>query len=353
MHPTLNALGWNDDLERAFDQHHAAGLVPARVAVHHRNAYTVVDSVGEAPAIVPGAMLNRARGPGELPSVGDWVALERPSAGRGIIRAILPRRTALTRRAAGRQEVEQVVAANIDHVVLVTSLNHDLNIRRLERYLTAAWDSGATPAVALTKADLCDDPAGRLLEVEAALPGIEVLVISAHLGTGLDDLWHLAAPHRSIVLVGSSGVGKSTLVNALAEDVLLEVKDLRDDGKGRHTTTFRKLVCLRNGGVVIDTPGMRELQLWSGDLEETFADIVELAAGCRFNDCAHRTEPGCAVQEAIAEGRLTEERFHSYLKLQRELRFRAAKKDRAVAAEERRRIKRFGREVKEATTRRQ
>jgi ribosome biogenesis GTPase len=241
-----------------------------------------------------------------------------------------------------------VLAANIDTVFVVTGLDEDFSARRLERYLTLAWESGATPAVVLTKADLCDDPLAMLLEAEQVAVGVQAHVVSNVTGEGLDELVTYLAPAKTVALLGSSGVGKSSLVNRLFNDEVQATKELAEDGTGRHTTTARQLFRLPGGAMLVDTPGLREVQLWDADegIQEAFSDVDELAADCRFNDCAHMREPGCAVQAAIDEGRLPRDRLQSYRALQRELKRLAAKQDGRLRAEERKK------RVKQARSRR-
>jgi ribosome biogenesis GTPase len=284
----------------------------------------------------------------DLPAVGDWVAVERADAGTGTIVAVLERRSRFSRKRAGDTAEEQVLAANVDVVFLVTSLNEDLNPRRLERYLILAWDSGASPVVLLTKADLVDDAAAAAVDVESVAVGVPVLTVSARTGEGMQALRSLLGPGVTAVLLGSSGVGKSTLVNALVGEERLETQEIRDDGKGRHTTVRRELVLLPGGGLLVDTPGIRELQLWAVDegLDEAFEDVTSLFADCRFSDCRHDREPGCAVKAALAEGRLAPERWESYVKLQRELELLEQRLDKRLAAEERRRIRAFSKDVR-------
>jgi ribosome biogenesis GTPase len=281
-----------------------------------------------------------------MPAVGDWVAIAaRPEEGRATIHAVLPRRTKFSRKVAGNTSEEQVLAANVDAVFLVMSLNEDFNLRRLERYITMAWESGAQPVIVLTKTDLCPDWELRVLEVEAIAFGVPVHAVSNISGEGLEVVREHVTHGRTIALLGSSGVGKSTLVNTFAGEELLATQEIReDDGEGRHTTTHRQLVLLPDGGLVLDTPGMRELQLWesSDGITETFSDVEDLAAQCRFSDCAHRTEPGCAVQTAIEDGTLPFERWASYKKLQRELAHLERRLDKRLQAEERKRWAKAG-----------
>jgi ribosome biogenesis GTPase len=260
----------------------------------------------------------------------------------------LPRRSAFLRKVAFHATEAQVLAANIDTVFVVTGLDDDFSVRRLERYLTLAWESGASPAVVLTKADLCDDPLALLLEAEQVAVGVPAHVVSNVTGEGLDELARYLGPAKTVALLGSSGVGKSSLLNRLLDDEVQATKELAEDGTGRHTTTARQLFRLPGGALLLDTPGLREVQLWSADdgIHEAFADVDELAVDCRFNDCAHTREPGCAVQAAIDEGRLPRERLQSYRALQRELKRLAAKQDGRLRSEERKK------RVKQARSRR-
>ncbi len=338
----LTALGWDDSLAEQFQRYARAGLRPGRVAVQHRGAYDVLTEEGELRCDVPGRLYEEASSPADLPAVGDWVAVAaRPDERAGTVQAVLPRRTKFSRKTAWQASEEQVLAANVDVVFIVSSLNEDLNLRRLERYLTLAWESGARPVIVLTKADLADDVDAALAEVESVAFGAPAHAISSVTGDGLDALRAHLAPGVTVALLGSSGVGKSTLVNTLAGEELLETREIRDDGKGRHTTTRRELVQLPGGALVIDTPGMREVQLWIADegLEEAFSDVTELFEHCRFSDCRHESEPGCAVKEALANGTLSPERWESYLKLQRELAHLERRLDKRAQAEERKRWK--------------
>ena len=310
----LHRLGWDEGFEAAFAGHRAAGLAPARVAIQHRGAYDLIAEQGELRA----SAATRLFKADELPAVGDWVGFDPAS---NLVEAVLDRRTHISRKEVWQAAREQVLAANIDVAFLVQALPLDFNVRRLERYLAMAWESGAQPVVLLTKSDLVDDVAPFLDQVEAVTLGsCPAHAVSARTGEGLEQLRPYLEPNRTAVLLGSSGVGKSTIVNALAGEELLATQDVReDDQRGRHTTTHRELILLPGGGVILDTPGIRELQLWDADLEQTFGDVEEIARRCRFSDCNHDREPGCAIREALADGTLSEERWQSYVKLQREL----------------------------------
>jgi ribosome biogenesis GTPase / thiamine phosphate phosphatase len=322
--PTLATLGWDDGWEASFAEHRPGGLAPARVSAPHRGgAYDLLTEGGEVRARLPGRT-RRSASTSDVPVVGDWVALDL-AGDAPTIEAVLPRRTKISRRAAHDPGAdvarEQVVAANVDVVFVTASLADEPSPRLLERYLTLAWESGARPAILLLKADLEEDPervADELGEVAGEVP---IAVVSTRAGLGLDRVRSLLGPGTTGALVGPSGVGKSTLVNALVGEDILDTGEVAEDGSGRHTTTRRQLVLLPGGGIVVDNPGIRELHLWLADdgLDEAFADIVELASRCRFADCRHETEPGCAIQAALADGGLSPERWANYRELQREL----------------------------------
>jgi ribosome biogenesis GTPase / thiamine phosphate phosphatase len=342
----LESLGWDASYAEAFQPHEQDGLAPARVAVEHRSEYVVYSALGELRAEAAG----RLRFDGEHPAVGDWVAISpRTGEERATIQAVLPRRTAFVRKAPWLETKAQVVAANVDVVFVVCGLDGNYNIRRIERYITLAWESGAEPVVLLTKADLCDDVDSHRWEVEAVAIGVPVYAVSAPTGEGLEAVASHLGEGRTAALLGSSGVGKSTLVNALAGDELLATREVRaGDGRGRHTTTHRQLVVMPQGGVMLDTPGMRELQLWDADegLSTAFAEIDELAGQCRFSDCAHNGEPGCAVRSALADGSLERERFDSWRKLQRELEGLRIRQDARLLSEARKERRRFARAMR-------
>jgi ribosome biogenesis GTPase / thiamine phosphate phosphatase len=345
----LEKLGWDDRRSEEFQAEAVDGAVPGRVAVQHRGAWDVLTELGELRCDLPGRLAHDASTAAELPVVGDWVVVDpRAAETAGTIRAVLPRRTKFSRKTAWQAAEEQVLAANVDVVFIVSSLNEDLNLRRLERYLTLGWESGARPVIVLTKADLAPEPEAGFAEVESIAYGVPVHAVSSKTGVGLDAVRSHLAEGVTAALLGSSGVGKSTLVNALLGEERLETREIRDDGRGRHTTTRRQLVLLPNGGLVIDTPGLRELQLWVAEdgLEGAFEDVAELAAQCRFSDCAHNTEPGCAVRAALEDGTLAPERWESYVKLQRELEHLERRLDKRAQAEERKRWRSIHMEVR-------
>ncbi|MFW5436533.1 ribosome small subunit-dependent GTPase A [Paenibacillus apiarius] len=316
---------WLDGLSEAVVRRFAGELVPARVSLAHKHMYRVISADGEWLAELSGQARAGMLALSDWPCVGDWVAIApRPAEGRATIAGVLPRRSLFARKVAGNRRDAQVVAANADVALLVTAMTSDFEPRRLERYAALAWDSGAMPAVVLTKADAAEDPAAFVAEAMRTVPGADVFAVSALTGAGLERLQALLAPGTTVVLVGSSGVGKSTLANALAGGERMATQAVREnDGRGRHTTTHRELLPLSGGAWLIDTPGMREVGMIAVDggsgLEHAFEDIEALASACRFSNCSHQHEPGCAVQEAIASGELEAERLRGYHKLQREI----------------------------------
>jgi ribosome biogenesis GTPase / thiamine phosphate phosphatase len=342
----LSKYGWSEALQQDFQPFTAQGLVPARVVVQQRNLYRLVIATGGAAVEIEGRISGRfahEAADGGYPVTGDWVAAELKG-GAAVIAHVLPRSTAFTRMAAGTAKDMQVVAANVDTALLCASLNAELNLRRLERYLATAYESGAAPVFLLTKADACEDVASLVDSVQEIAFGVPVLAVSAKTGQGLDELSTHLAPGKTAVLLGSSGVGKSTLVNALAGAERMATREIReDDAHGRHTTTHRELILLPSGALILDTPGMRELALWDAEagvaaaFAETTAQVEEIAQGCRFRDCAHDREPGCAVQAALADGALDAERWQSFQKLQRELAHTVRKENPLAAAAERKR----------------
>jgi ribosome biogenesis GTPase len=324
--PPLDALGWDAEFASAFEQLQDDNLFPARVAAQHRGEYVLLAEAEEIRAKAAGRLFYEHKVGGQLPAVGDWVGVTPPA----TISSILPRRSAFIRKHAGDDSTEQVLAANVDAAFLLAGLDDDFSLRRLERYITTAWESGASPIVVLTKADLCDDVPAAVLAVESVAIGVPVHAVSNVLGTGLDTLAPYLQPGRTVVLLGSSGVGKSTLLNRLAGTEVMRTRAVAADGTGRHTTVHRELVPLAGGGLVIDTPGLRELQFWEGDITAAFEDIEALATECRFRNCAHTTEPGCAVLAATDAGTLELDRLRSWRKLQRELEAVAARTDRRL-----------------------
>jgi len=337
----LAGLGWDPGWAVSYLPFDAAGRRPARVLAAHRDAWVVATPAGDLDAVIAGRLRHDALGPADLPAVGDWVAVT--GSHTAVIAAVLPRRSVF-RRATGEDRTlagDQVLAANVDVALVVAGLDGDFNLRRLERYLAVAWSGGTTPVILLNKADLSGDPEGLRVAAEAIAPGVEVRPLSALTGDGVADLAadHLR-PGRTAVVLGSSGVGKSTLVNALLgfeRQVTRAVRE--DDSRGRHTTTHRELLRLPGGGLLIDTPGIRSLGVAGAadGMDAAFADIMDLAAGCRFSDCGHESEPGCAVQAALADGTLSGERFASHRKLEKEVARAARTADPLLREAERRR----------------
>lgn len=325
----LSTLGWRPEFAAAFAEHAAAGLVPGRVALEHNHVFRVLTETGEVLAETAGRVKHRATERRDLPTVGDWVALRLdPAGGRALIAAVLPRTTSFTRKVAGRETEAQVVAANIDTVLLVFGLDAGVNGRAIERYVLVARQSGATPVVVLNKVDLLqdeDDPvevrAAVVTEAVIAAGDVPVRLVSTQDDSPRRELAPWLEPGRTVAVLGPSGAGKSSLINALAGEALLATGEVREtDARGRHTSVHRELVVLPSGGLLIDTPGMRELQLWDAgaELADAFEDIAAIAANCRFRDCRHDKEPGCAVKAAVEDGRLDAGRYASYLKLQDE-----------------------------------
>ena len=319
----LAELGWTPALAAAFADLGETDLIPARVAAQHRDRYVLYAETGETDAVVSGRLRHEA-GPGGFPAVGDWVAA-RASPDRALIETVLPRRGAFTRSAADPNRPEaaartEVLAANADLVLIVTAAHLDLNVRRLERFLAAGWEGGAEPVVVLTKIDLVPD-AGRLIElIGRVAAGAKVIGVCNPTGEGVEAVRALIAPGRTAALLGTSGVGKSTLVNRLLGEERQATFGVRHDGRGRHTTTGRELILLPDGGLVLDTPGMRLLTPASdAGLEAAFGDIEALAQHCRFGDCRHELEPGCAVAAAVEAGVLAQDRLAGFHKLRREL----------------------------------
>lgn len=318
----LEDYGWQAFYANAFTPFAQAGYSAGRVVAEYQHLYDLITKQGPVLGQVSGKFRFQAEARGDFPAVGDWVVYEKPPGSeQAIIQGILPRKSVFSRKAVAGVTEEQIVAANVDVLFLVSALNQDFNLRRLERYLTLAHRSGAETVVVLNKADLCEDLGDKLAQVREIAMAQPIFAISAMSNQGLDPLRSFLQPGVTVALLGSSGVGKSTLLNALYGAEIQKVNTIReDDAKGRHTTTHRQLFQLPSGGLILDTPGMRELQLWDAaeGIEQTFEDLHDLFAACRYRNCAHEQEPGCAVQTALATGDLDDGRWRNYLKLQRE-----------------------------------
>ena len=343
----LKDLGWDDGWSKVFEPFAADQLVPARIAIEFNYIYRVFAESGELQVQHSGKLRHEAE---TLSAVGDWVAI-RPTPGEetGTIEAILPRRTKFSRKVKGELTVEQIVAANIDTVFLVMGLDGDYNPRRLERYMLLAYESGASPVVILNKSDVADHLAEDMDEIRAQTVGIPVHAVSAKEKSGIEAVTGYLGPGRTGALLGSSGVGKSTIVNALIGEEKFKTRDVRaSDSRGRHTTRHRNLILLPDQrGLLIDTPGMRELQLWTQEgSRETFEDVVELAAGCHFTDCRHRDEPRCAVKQAVEDGTLAADRLEGFLKLHDEMKSLEDRKDVRAQIDAKRKIKSISQSLK-------
>jgi ribosome biogenesis GTPase / thiamine phosphate phosphatase len=349
----IENYGYNDFF-RAQAEAIKAGeenLTSARVIEVHREQYKIVSEHGENSAKLKGSIFYNENINNEYPAIGDFVLVKPNPYGEAVIYSVLERKSKFS-RLDSFNEVEQVVASNFDYVFIMTSLNHDFNLKRVERYLAAAWQSGAEPVIVLTKTDLCSNYWHYAAQIEKLALRVPVIPVSAFTGEGLDELKEYIKPSVTIVFLGSSGVGKSSLVNAVAGEGIMKVSSIReDDSKGRHTTTHRQLIMLKNGTMIIDTPGMRELGMWnvSEGLDNTFSEIDALSSECRFRDCSHESEPGCAVRMALESGELPAERWQNYLKLKKESKFAERKESLNARMKEKAReksIAKFQKEVK-------
>ncbi len=346
----LEDWGWDTRWAETFGDDAAKGFFPARLIEEQRGLFQIMSEHGIKSARTPGKMRHKAADRADLPAVGDWVSAESVQNEKVVlIRRILPRRTKLSRKAAGETMEEQVIAANLDTVLVMTAFNADFNMRRLERFLTVSLESGAVPVLLINKLDACEAPGPYLEQAKAAAGAAPVIAISAKTAAGLDALNAWIKPGRTVGLIGSSGVGKSTLVNRLAGNEEIKTAQTRSkDERGRHTTTHRQLFILPNGGILLDTPGMREMQFWDSEqgLAKTFDEIEALAPSCKFKDCAHDSEPGCAVKAAVAAGTLAADRLDSWSKLKREAAAEAKRREPAMLAAEKKRTEADARALK-------
>lgn len=339
MSNKLKSWGWTPENENNWENiDRRAGDLPGRIIREHRGAYRVVSPEGVTNATLSGSYRHKLTRRGDYPTVGDWVICT-VKEGNTIIRDTLPRKTVFSRKTAGTETEEQIMGTNIDKVLIVFAMDggRTFSARGLERYLTLAWESGAEPLVVLNKLDLCEDIIPFLSAAEEAAPGVPLFLVSAEEKTGVEELREKMVPGETVVLIGPSGVGKSSLINALSGDHLQKVGERREaDRRGRHTTTHRELFLLPSGLLLLDSPGLREIQLWGSaeTTDEVFSEISELAENCRFRDCTHTSEPGCAVQAALGAGEISLDRFSNYLELRKELAYLQRKEDDRAARQE-------------------
>jgi len=346
----LKNLGFNAFFEKHFEQCQLENISIGRICAEYKESYKLFLEKGELRAIISGKFRNDCNTREKFPSVGDWVLFEYiDNENKAIIQSILPRRSKFSRKVAGKETQEQVIASNVDFAFIVCALNYDFNLRRIERYLSLIWQSGATPVVVLTKTDLCPDVQSKISEVENIAFGVDIHAISNVSTEGIEALQKYFINDKTIVLLGSSGVGKSSLINNLTKENIMKTNELRSNiEKGRHTTTHKQMIILPEGGLIIDTPGIRELQLWDAEdgISQTFNDIEDIAKSCKFNDCKHTNEPGCAVKKAIKDGLLELNRLENYLKVQKEQEYLTSRQSQSAAKVEKDKWKAIHKQIK-------
>lgn len=346
----LNKLGFDAFLEKHLQQCQIGTLSIGRICVEHKSGYKIYSEIGELTATLSGKLRNNCKTKEDFPAVGDWIAFQ-PADGetKAVIQMILPRKSKFSRKVAGNETQEQVIASNVDFAFIVCALNYDFNLRRIERYLSLIWQSGATPVVVLTKSDLCDNVQEKISAVSDIALGVDIHSINNISTDGIETLQKYFVNNKTVVLLGSSGVGKSTLINNLAHENVMKVNKLRSNiDKGRHTTTHKQMFILPNGGLIIDTPGIRELQLWDAEdgISQCFSDIEKLAEGCKFGNCQHNNEPDCAVQKAIKQGFMTAERLENYHKMQKEQTYLSSRQSQSAAKVEKDKWKAIHKQIK-------
>lgn len=346
----LKKLGWNDFIENHSRNYKDNNILVGRICSEYKNSYKIFSENGELTAHISGRFRNNCKSLQDYPAVGDWVTFDLiQDEDKAIIQSVLPRKSKFSRKVAGNNTQEQIIAANIDTAFIVCALNYDFSLRRIERYLSLVWQSGANPVIILTKTDLCADLADKLTEVQSIAFGIDIHSINNLTNDGIEGLYQHCKQGNTIVLLGSSGAGKTSLINNLLGEDKLKVQNLRKNiDKGRHTTTHRQMFFLTQGGLIIDTPGMRELQLWDAEegVSSCFDDIETLAKNCRFNNCKHQNEPDCVVKEALENGNLDVKRFENYIKMQKELAYLSRKQNQYEAQHEKEKWKKISKQIK-------